>query len=123
MVGAGGMLALSTSERVHFLRPSADLLFESVARIYRRRAIACVLTGTGGDGAAGVSAVKSQGGTVIAQDPRTAKSAGMPQAAVATGSVDLVLPLEEIGAAIRGLVRTGTDTRPACAVPATGTGP
>lgn len=106
LVGPGGTLTLSGSELVHFLRPSADLLFESVAGAYGAQAIACVLTGTGSDGAMGVDAIKSRGGTVIAEDPRTAEFKGMPEAAVGTGSVDFVLALEEIAAVIRGLVET-----------------
>nr|AGZ93805.1 cheb methylesterase [Streptomyces sp. WM6391]AGZ94549.1 cheb methylesterase [Streptomyces sp. WM6378] len=106
LVGPEGTLSLSQSELVHFLRPSADLLFESVAGAYGPRAIACVLTGTGSDGAMGVDAVKSRGGTVIAQDPATAEFKGMPESAVGTGAVDFVLPLEEIAAIIRGLVET-----------------
>jgi len=104
LVGAAGLLALSDSELVHFVRPSADLLFESMAGAYGARAIACVLTGTGKDGAMGVTAVKSRGGTVIAEDPGSADFAGMPQAAVETGVVDFVLPLEEIAQVIRDLV-------------------
>ena len=104
LVGAGGLLALSDSELVHFVRPSADLLFESLAGAYGARAIACVLTGTGKDGAMGVTAVKSRGGTVIAQDPASADFAGMPQAAVETGMVDFVLPLDEIAQVVRDLV-------------------
>ncbi|WP_419997174.1 chemotaxis protein CheB [Streptomyces boninensis] len=106
LVGPDGDLALSNSELVHFLRPSADLLFESVAGAYGARAIACVLTGTGRDGAMGVDAVKSRGGTVIVQDPETAEFKGMPEAAVGTGSADFVLPLEEIARVISGLVET-----------------
>ncbi|WP_055699236.1 chemotaxis protein CheB [Streptomyces silaceus] len=106
LVGSGGVLSLSSSELVHFLRPSADLLFESVAGAYGPQAIACVLTGTGTDGAMGVDAVRSRGGTVIAQDPETAEFRGMPAAAVGTGSVDYVLPLDEIAAVISGLVET-----------------
>lgn len=104
LVGAAGLLALSDSELVHFVRPSADLLFESAAGAYGPRTIAVVLSGTGKDGSTGVSAVKSRGGTVIAQDPASAEFNGMPQAAVGTGVVDFVLPLEEIPAVIRGLV-------------------
>ncbi|WP_405137333.1 chemotaxis protein CheB [Nocardia sp. NBC_01388] len=104
LVGAGGVVTLSSSELVHFLRPSADLLFESIAGAYGARAIACVLTGTGSDGAMGVEAVKSRGGTVIAEDPATAEFTGMPKAAVSTGCVDFVLPLDEIAAVIRELV-------------------
>lgn len=104
LVGPDGVLALSDSARTHFVRPAADLLFESVADSYGSRAIACVLTGTGRDGATGVSAVKARGGTVIAEDPDTAAFNGMPRAAVNTGGVDLVLPLAEIPAAIYDLL-------------------
>ncbi|MFE6164451.1 chemotaxis protein CheB [Streptomyces sp. NPDC056486] len=104
LVGPEGILTLSNSKLVHFVRPSADLLFESVAGAYGPRAIACVITGTGMDGAMGVEAVKSRGGTVIAEDPQSAQFAGMPRAAVETGAVDFVLRIDEIAAAIRGLV-------------------
>jgi two-component system, chemotaxis family, protein-glutamate methylesterase/glutaminase len=107
LVSGTGLLALSDSELVHFVRPSADLLFESVAGAYGARAIACVLTGTGRDGAMGVDAVKSRGGTVIVQDPASAQFDGMPKAAVNTGAADLVLPLGEIAAAIQDLVGEG----------------
>ncbi|NEB05832.1 chemotaxis protein CheB [Streptomyces sp. SID13726] len=106
LVRQDGVLALTDTELVHFVRPSADLLFESVAGAYGPRAIACVLTGTGRDGAMGVDAVKSRGGTVIVQEPATAEFRGMPDAAMGTGTVDFVLPLEEIAAVIRGLVDT-----------------
>lgn len=104
LVGRGGVLTLSDSELVHFVRPSADLLFESVAGAYGAGAIACVLTGTGSDGAMGVRAVKGRGGTVIAEDPDSAEFRGMPAAAVATGAVDFVLGLAEISSVVGGLV-------------------
>jgi two-component system, chemotaxis family, protein-glutamate methylesterase/glutaminase len=108
LVEANGVLMLSSSELVHFVRPSADLLFESVAGTYGPRAIACVLTGTGSDGAMGASAVKSRGGTVIAEDPELAEFRGMPEAVIAAGAVDFVLPLDEIAPVIRGLVEPST---------------
>jgi two-component system chemotaxis response regulator CheB len=107
LVNPDGRLALSESELVHFLRPSADLLFESVAAAFRDRAIAVVLSGTGKDAAMGVTAVKSMGGTVIAQDPKTAEFPGMPAEALDTGHVDFVLPLEEIADALVTLVMKG----------------
>ena len=105
LVNPGGTLSLSQTELVHFVRPSADLLFESTAASYRERAIAVVLSGTGTDGAMGVKAIKKMGGTVIAQDQNTAEFFGMPEAAQKTGAVDFVLPLEDIAPALEKLVR------------------
>ncbi|MCX5204287.1 chemotaxis protein CheB [Streptomyces sp. NBC_00237] len=104
LVHAHGLLELSTTELVHFVRPSADLLFTSVADSYGPRALVCVLTGTGVDGATGVSRVKEAHGTVLAEDPESAEFNGMPSAAVATGAVDRVLPLEDLAAELRALV-------------------
>jgi two-component system chemotaxis response regulator CheB len=104
LIGAGGTLTLSDSELVHFVRPSADLLLESAAGAYGLAAIACVLTGAGSDAAMGVRAIKSRGGTVIVQDPESAEFRGMPDAAVETGAVDFVLPLNEIASVVCHLV-------------------
>jgi two-component system chemotaxis response regulator CheB len=110
LVNPDGTLSLSQSELVHFVRPSADLLFESTAASYKDRAIAVVLSGSGSDGSMGVRAIKKMGGTVIAQDERTSQFHGMPGAAVQTGSVDFVLPLDEIPAALATLVAMGEAT-------------
>ena len=110
LVVAGGTLSLTSSELVHFLRPSADLLFESVAAVYRERALAVVLTGTGSDGSMGIRAIKKVGGSVIAQDEATSEFFGMPGAAIETGCVDFILPLEEIPGALLTLVN-GVDDR------------
>jgi two-component system, chemotaxis family, protein-glutamate methylesterase/glutaminase len=96
-------LSLTQSELVHFVRPSADLLFESVAAAFRERAIGVVLTGSGSDGAMGVVAIKKMGGTVIAQDEQSSEFFAMPSAAIDTGQVDFVLPLDEIPAALMSL--------------------
>lgn len=96
LVNHGSTLALTQSPQVHFVRPSADLLFESVADAFRDRAIAVVLTGTGSDGTTGVQAIKKRGGIVIAQDNETSQFTGMPASAAQSGAVDLVLPLKEI---------------------------
>ncbi|HVH65830.1 MAG TPA: chemotaxis protein CheB [Candidatus Acidoferrum sp.] len=107
LVNPDGTLALSQSELVHFVRPSADLLFESVAACYKDRAIAVVLSGTGSDGSMGTRAIKKMGGTVIVQDQKSAEFAGMPQAAINSGSADFVLPLDEIASALVTLVMKG----------------
>jgi two-component system, chemotaxis family, protein-glutamate methylesterase/glutaminase len=108
LVNPDGVLSLSKSELVHFLRPSADLLFESVAASFGDRAIAVVLTGSGSDGSMGVEAVKTMGGTVIAQDEATSEFRDMPSAAVRTGRVDFILPLNEISAALVSLIGGAT---------------
>ncbi|MEH2338144.1 chemotaxis protein CheB [Nostoc sp.] len=104
LVNREGTLSLSQSESVRFLRPSADLLFESIAPIYKNRAIALVLTGTGSDGTIGVKAIKKMGGTVIVQDVKTAEFSGMPSAAIQAGNVDFILPLNEISSTLVTLV-------------------
>ena len=105
LVNSDGTLSLSHSELVHFLRPSADLLFESVAASFKERAIAVVLTGTGSDGAMGIQAIKKMGGTVIAQDEGTSEFFGMPSAAIKTQNVDFILPLDEVAAALVTLMK------------------
>jgi two-component system chemotaxis response regulator CheB len=95
--GLDGRLGLTRGALVHYLRPAADRLFESAALAFGSRMIAVVLTGTGLDGAIGVSAVKREGGTVIAQDRASSEYFAMPEAAIRTGDVDFVLPLHEIG--------------------------
>jgi two-component system, chemotaxis family, protein-glutamate methylesterase/glutaminase len=107
LVNPDGTLSLSQSELVHFVRPSADLLFESVAASYKERAIAVVLSGTGSDGSMGVKAIKKMGGTVIVQDEKSSEFFGMPGAALQTGSVDFILPLDEIPSALLTLVTRG----------------
>lgn len=99
-----GRVVLSGGRHVHFSRPSIDLLFESVADAYGKRAISLVLTGSGVDGADGTRAVKAKGGTTLVQSPSTASHDAMPRAAGATGCVDTILALHEIGPALVRLV-------------------
>jgi two-component system chemotaxis response regulator CheB len=107
LVNSDGTLTLTQSELVHFVRPSADLLFESLGASYRESAIAIVLTGSGSDGAMGVKGIKKMGGTVIAQDEQDAQFSGMPKAAIQTKMVDFVLRLNEIAPALISLVKEG----------------
>jgi len=95
--------ALSVEARVQFARPSIDVLFESVAEAYRDRAIGVVLTGANQDGAAGLAAIKRNGGVGIVQDPTMATKKSMPDAAIAAARADAVLPLDEIAPYLCGL--------------------
>jgi two-component system chemotaxis response regulator CheB len=106
-VSADGTLSLNDAERLNVVRPSADVLFSSVAESYGKGAIGVVLTGTGSDGAHGALEVKRHGGTVIAQDRTSSAYFGMPDAAIKAGAVDAVLPLADIAAKIDTLVHGG----------------
>ena len=85
-------------------RPSGTFLFESVARVFGAATVAVILTGMGEDGVAGLRAVRQAGGHIIAQDEKSSVIFGMPGAAIASGAVDVVLPLDAIAARLAALV-------------------
>ncbi|HIC93781.1 MAG TPA: chemotaxis protein CheB, partial [Anaerolineae bacterium] len=94
--GGREIIRLDKSPRVKGLRPSADVTMRSVADVYGAGSIGVVLTGMGSDGAEGLKAIKERGGVTIAQDRATSIIYGMPRAAVESGCVDKVLPLDKI---------------------------
>ena len=98
--------SLSVDEKVHYSRPSIDVLFESAAHVWGRDLAGIVLTGANADGADGLHVIKEYGGLTIVQDPATAEHPSMPQAALDAGEVDHVLSLEQIGELLAG---KGTD--------------
>jgi two-component system, chemotaxis family, protein-glutamate methylesterase/glutaminase len=104
LIESGGTVALSTEERVQFARPSVDVLFESAAEAYGEKCVGIVLTGANQDGAAGLARIKALGGVTIVQDPATAERPEMPTAAIAATAADVVLPLDQIGLFLRGLL-------------------
>jgi two-component system, chemotaxis family, protein-glutamate methylesterase/glutaminase len=104
LVNPDGTLSLSQAVFVDFMRPSLDLLLQSVAATFKERAIAVVLSGTGSDGVLGVQAIHKMGGQVIAQDESTSEFFEMPNAAIQTGKVNLVLPLDAIASTLIDLV-------------------
>jgi two-component system chemotaxis response regulator CheB len=99
----GGRLRVSVGEERNACRPSVDVLFESVAREIGSGASACLLTGMGRDGAAGLLMIRKAGGFTIAQDEATSVMYGMPREAVRLGAAERVLPLVAIGPALAGL--------------------
>jgi two-component system CheB/CheR fusion protein len=100
---AGGCFRLVVPAKESLPKPSVNLFFTSLADEAADSCIGIVLSGTGSDGASGIHAIKAAGGFTFSQDPTTAKYNGMPQSAIDTGSVDWILPPENMGAEI-GLI-------------------
>lgn len=84
-------------------KPSVDRLLSSAATAYGEGLVAVILSGTGSDGAAGARVVKQHGGTVVIEDPRTARFPGMPQS-LAPATVDVVADVEHIGSVLENLL-------------------
>jgi len=91
-----GLFRLTLDPERHSCRPSIDMLFESIAAEYGASVTACLLTGMGKDGAAGLRKIRDAGGLTIAQDEATSVIYGMPHEAVLLGGAERVLPLGEI---------------------------
>jgi two-component system chemotaxis response regulator CheB len=94
---------MRTRSRIQYARPSANLLFSSLAFAFKQHALGVILTGYGSDGAVGLSLLKAMGGTVIAQDERSSATFDMPSAAINMGAADLTLPLDKIAPALISL--------------------
>lgn len=80
--------------------PSADVLFTSASEVFGSRLLGVVLTGMGNDGARGVVSIKEKGGEVLAEAESSSVVFGMPKEAIATGKVDKIVPLPQMGGAI-----------------------
>lgn len=107
VVPHGCAVAVDPSDRLSLVEAETggcgDATLAAVAAPVGPAAVAVVLTGMLHDGARGVRATKRRGGRVLVQDPATARAAGMPSSAIATGCVDFVLPLHRIGPALVAL--------------------
>ncbi len=95
---------IKSGPRVHYQRPSVDVLFQSVAKSAARNAVGVMLTGMGADGAKGMLAMKESGACTLAQDEATCVVYGMPKEAVKLGAVDEIVPLPRIPQAIISLL-------------------
>ncbi len=100
LAARNGVLRLTRPRPGQAVRLPFDVLLQSLARGFGERAVCIILSGTGTDGSIGARAIKEAGGLVIAQDPEEAEYDGMPRGAIATGAVDLVLPLAKVPEAL-----------------------
>jgi two-component system, chemotaxis family, protein-glutamate methylesterase/glutaminase len=95
---------LTKEPPVFGLRPSVDVLMESIAQIYGKKSIGVLLSGMGSDGVKGMELINEVGGHNIAQDEKTSIIFGMPKRAIEAGVVDDVLPIDKISARIIELI-------------------
>jgi two-component system chemotaxis response regulator CheB len=109
----GGRLRLTHDPPRHSCRPSVDVLFESIAREYGNRSAACLMTGMGRDGAAGLLALRRAGAYTIAQDEASCVIFGMPREAIELNAAERVLPPAEMAGVLGQLTVTARGSRPA----------
>ncbi|MBY0463641.1 MAG: PAS domain-containing protein [Burkholderiales bacterium] len=91
-----GSLLRLTPKSPRTLTLPIDVFFQSLATHHGEHAVGVVLSGTGSDGTRGAGAINEAGGFLLAQDPENAKFDGMPRSVIATGLVDVILPVERI---------------------------
>jgi two-component system chemotaxis response regulator CheB len=112
LVVQGGKLRLTCDRERNSCRPSVDVLFESLAKELGRDTAACLLTGMGKDGAAGLLALRHAGALTIAQDEASSVIFGMPREAIQMGAVDRILALDQIPMALAAVAcETGPRSR------------
>ncbi|MNG82788.1 Sensor protein TorS [compost metagenome] len=106
-----GYLRVAPANRRRGDHVAIDLFFRDLADVHKDHAFCVVLSGTGADGAVGLSRIKEQGGLTLVQTPDDAQYDSMPRAAIATGMVDLVLPAAEIGQKLLELWRNARQVK------------
>jgi two-component system chemotaxis response regulator CheB len=94
--GGTYLVNIKNGPRVHYQRPSVDVLFQSVAKNAGKNAVGVLLTGMGADGAKGLLAMRQNGAHTIAQDEKTCVVFGMPKEAIKLEAADEVVPLSKI---------------------------
>ncbi len=106
----GDMAVLSDGPPVNGHRPSADVLFHSVAQQFALTSVGVLMTGMGDDGAEGLGAIKAAGGMTVAQSEDTCVVSGMPRAAILKGYANKIVALESLSAFLVG--HCGSDRAP-----------
>jgi two-component system, chemotaxis family, CheB/CheR fusion protein len=102
-------LRLSELEVRRGERAPIDHFLRTLAQTRGETAIGVILSGSGSDGALGIRQIKGHGGLTVAQDPGEAEYGSMPQSAIATGTVDRILPVAQIAAEISAYCATAVD--------------
>jgi two-component system chemotaxis response regulator CheB len=102
--GREPVIRLDDGPPVNFCRPAVDVLFKDAAAIFGSATVSVILTGMGSDGTHGARALVDAGGPVLAQDEATSTVWGMPGSVAKAGLAQAVLPLPEIGPALRSLI-------------------
>lgn len=100
----GAVIKLNDGPQVNFCRPAVDVLFKDAAAIFGSATATVILTGMGSDGTHGARALVEAGGPVLAQDEATSTVWGMPGSVARAGLAEAILPLSEIGPALRALI-------------------
>ncbi|MCJ8343921.1 chemotaxis protein CheB [bacterium] len=90
------VFSLSVDDKVMYSRPSIDVLFESVALDYGKKALCVILSGANSDGTLGAKVIRLSGGVIFVQTPRSAESRIMPQSVIDEVEVDKVLDIEDL---------------------------
>lgn len=102
---ANGKVVLSKPSSLIGPKPSVSHLFNSVAYDFKEKTLAIVLSGSGSDGASGIPLLKSNGGTVLVQEPKEAAYDGMPNAAMETGMVDSTFSIKDFASIFDKIVK------------------
>lgn len=110
--GAGAVLALNQDPPENSCRPAVDVLFRSVAQLYRENVLGVVLTGMGHDGQRGAERIVGAGGLMIVQDAASSVVPSMPMSVANAGYADAVVPLDQIAGEITRRVLRGRTSRP-----------
>lgn len=102
------ILQLDQEEKINFVRPAVDPLFETASSIYKDKCLGIVLTGMGADGKVGAEAIKGRGGAMMIQEAKSCVVFGMPGAVYASGAYDRMGTLDEIASVLQDKVCMGT---------------
>lgn len=104
VIQPGGTLEFTNEPQLHGVRPAADFLFKSAAKVYGSRCIGAVLTGMGRDGAEGALAIQKAGGLVLSESEETCTIYGMPKSAMALGAVYREVPIYDMAHSLAELL-------------------